>query len=83
MGWDLRDRHLEAAHFDGLCGHVLMGDVGHDVFVGADSRWGDFGYVGIGEGREAPVDGPAALAAHSALTSPSALTKAKPDLCCI
>jgi hypothetical protein len=71
------DRDLQAAHFDGFLAPSRRGHVGHHVLVGADTRGQNLRDVGVGQGRETPVDAAGRRGGPLALTSPRALTKAK------
>ncbi len=53
---DLGDRGLQAADLHRFFNHFIVGHVGHDVLVGADAGGQDLGNVGVGQGRETPVD---------------------------
>ncbi len=53
---DVGDGGLQAAHLHALWHISLVGHVGHHVLVGADTRGQDLGDVGVGQGRETPVD---------------------------
>ncbi len=52
------DLDLEAADLDGLGHDLVVGDVGDHVLVGAHAGGQDLRDVGVGDGREAVVDGP-------------------------
>ena len=54
----LGDLDLEAAHLDRLLYDLIVRYVGDDVLVGADAGGQDLRDVGVGDGREAVVDGP-------------------------
>jgi hypothetical protein len=47
---------LQAANLDGALAPSPRGHIGHHVLVGTDTRGQNLGDVGVGQGRETPVD---------------------------
>jgi hypothetical protein len=54
---DLDGSDLHPAHLDGAGRHVAVRDIGHDVLVGADAARQNLRDIGVGDHREAEVDG--------------------------
>ena len=55
---DLHGADLDAAHFDRARRHVAVGHVRDHVLVGADAAGQDLRDIGVGDHREAEIDGP-------------------------
>ena len=55
---DLHGVDLDAAHFHRARGHVAVSHVRDDVFVSADAAGQNLRDIGIGDHREAEIDGP-------------------------
>ena len=53
---DLGDIHLQTANFNGFLDNLIMGNIGHDMLVGTDTGRQNLRNIGIGQGRETPVD---------------------------
>ena len=48
--------HLQTPDFNGFLYHFLMGYIGYHMLIGTDPGGQDLGDIGIGQGRETPVD---------------------------
>src|SRR5208337_1296827 len=58
---DLGNGHLEPADFDRFCRDLFVRYAGNDMFIGANTRGENFGNIGVGDSREAPVDRPGCI----------------------
>ena len=53
---DLGNRDFQAADFNGPLNDFAVGNIGHHMFVGADTGGQNFRNIGVRQGREAPVN---------------------------